>query len=136
LGLLSPEDQQEYITIRSQFENAIAQSHRGERVDVFMQRLKVIRSSIEREPSPQWKQLIVCGVLFLSSTLAINIQQLRILLGKCKSSINVSLQQIGSVSKPSTNEIDQEIATFVPQLREDLPWDLCTVSTKISRKGN
>jgi hypothetical protein len=101
-GLISPEDQQEYITIRSRFQNAIAQSRRGERVNVFIQRLKVIRSFIGRELSAQWKRSTVSGILFLSSALIINIQQLRIILRKCKLSINGSLQQLSSVSKPST----------------------------------
>lgn len=117
--LLTEGDQHDYLIMRSQFHEAIAKSRRGERIDVFVQRLKTIRAFISREPSTQWKRAIVCGVMFLNSALAINIQQLRILMGKCKSSINGSLQQLGYISKPSTHEIDQEMTKMIPLLKDD-----------------
>lgn len=117
--LLTEEDQHEYLILRSQFHEAIAKSRRGERIDVFVQRLKTIRSFISKDPATLWKRAIVCGVMFLNSALAINIQQLRILMGKCKSSINGSLQQLGYVSKPSTHEIDQEMTRMIPLLKDD-----------------
>jgi hypothetical protein len=118
-SVLSTDDQCEYVALCTRFRDAIAQSRRGEGVDVFLQRLKDVRAFIEREPSSMWKRGTVCGVIFLKGSLAINIQQLRLLMGKCKSSINGSLQQLGYLSKPSTPEIDQQLAALVPSLLED-----------------
>jgi hypothetical protein len=78
-----------------------------------------VKTYIEGDGQNQWKRAIVCGVMFLNSALAINIQQLRILMGKCKSSINGSLQQIGYISKPSTHELDQEMTNMIPLLSDD-----------------
>jgi hypothetical protein len=49
---------------------------------MFLQRLKAVRAFIEWEPLSQWKRATVCGVIFLKGSLAINIQQLRLLMGK------------------------------------------------------
>lgn len=118
--LLDESDQQEYLRLRSEFHCAIEKSQRKDRIDIFIQRLKSIRNFIEnRDPSTIWKRVMVSGVMFLSSSLAINIQQLRILMGRCKSSINGSLQQLGYVSKPSTQEIDQEMIQMVSLLKDD-----------------
>jgi hypothetical protein len=117
--LLCEEDQQQYLLLRAQFLEAIAKSRRGERIEVFIQRLKTVKAFIDKDPQNLWKRAIVCGIMFLKSALAINIQQLRILMGKCKSSINGSLQQIGYVSKPSTHEIDQEMTAMIPALKDD-----------------
>lgn len=116
---LSEEDKSEYIGIRNKFHDEIAKSKRGERIDIFITRLKIIRNFIEREPNDQWKRIIVCGIMFLNDALGINIQQLRVLMGKCKSSINGSLQQLGYIAKPLTHDIDQEITKKVPLLKED-----------------
>jgi hypothetical protein len=117
--LLVPEDQQEYLMLRAQFHEEILKSRRGERIDVLVQRLKSIRSFINRDVLSQWKRSLVCGIIFLDNALGINIQQLRNLLGKCKSSINGSLQQLSYVAKPSTREIDSEIARSIPVLKND-----------------
>lgn len=116
---LSEEDKSEYIGIRNRFHDEIAKSKRGERIDIFITRLKIIRDFIEKEPNDQWKRIVVCGIMFLNDALGINIQQLRILMGKCKSSINGSLQQLGYIAKPLTHDIDQEITKKVPLLKED-----------------
>lgn len=119
-SILDEYDQQEYLRLRSEFHCSIEKSQRKDRIDVFVQRLKCIRDFIEkRDPSTMWKRVMVSGVMFLSSSLAINIQQLRVLMGRCKSSINGSLQQLGYVSKPSTQEIDQEMIQMVSLLKDD-----------------
>lgn len=118
--ILDEDDQQEYLRLRSKFHCSIEKAQRKDRIDIFVRRLKAIRHYIEdRDKSTIWKRVMVSGVMFLSSALAINIQQLRILMGRCKSSINGSLQQLGYVSKPSTQEIEQEMVQMVSVLKDD-----------------
>jgi hypothetical protein len=118
-GLLAPDDQREYLALRVQFRETIAKSRRGERIDVFVERLKAIRSFINKDPATQWKRSLVCGVIFLKTALAINIQQLKTFIGKCKSSINGSLQHLSYISKPATHAIDEEIIRLIPLLSTD-----------------
>ncbi|OHS97519.1 hypothetical protein TRFO_36278 [Tritrichomonas foetus] len=117
--LLSEDDKQGYISIKSLFNDDLSKSKRGERFEIFVTRLKTIRDYINRNPNDQWKRSLVCGMVFLTSALGINIQQLRLLMGKCKSSINGSLQQLGYTAKPSTHEIDQELGIKIPCLKND-----------------
>jgi hypothetical protein len=118
-AVLAPEDQREYLALRAQFHEAISKSRRGERIDVFVQRLKSIRAFITKDADSQWRRSLVCGIIFLSNSLAINIQQLRNLLGKCKSSINGSLQQLSYISKPPSNEIEEELTQAIPVMKDD-----------------
>lgn len=117
--LLSDGDRGAYLKLRSRFYDEISKSKRGERIDIFIDRLNLVRAYLDRDESDKWKRCIVCGICFLESALAINIQQLRMLLGKCKSSINGSLQQLGYTAKPSTNEIDLELQQIVPIFKDD-----------------
>jgi hypothetical protein len=55
----------------------------------------------------------------MQAGLAINIRQLKILLGRCKSSINGSLQQIGFVSRPPGQSVDRELMRLIPLLVDD-----------------
>lgn len=117
--LLSDDDRSGYLELRSRFYDEISKSRRGERIEVFVDRLNLVREYIDREETDKWKRCIVCGITFLENALAINIQQLRMLLGKCKSSINGSLQQLGYTAKPSTREIDLELQQIVPIFGDD-----------------
>ena len=83
-------------------------------MDAFVQRLQRIRSYVERGDGDDWKRGLVCGIIFLTNSIAIHIQQFRLLLGKCKSSINGSLQQIGFIAHPQGGPIEQELYFKVP----------------------
>ena len=117
--LLSPEDMKNYHELQSQFHHDIAKSRKGERLDMFLNRLNKIKNFIERGDCNDWRRSVVCGIFFLDSALAIQIQQLRIMLGRCKSSINGSLQQLGYSAQTQLNDVEQQLAHFIPvQYRE------------------
>ncbi|KAK8900186.1 hypothetical protein M9Y10_002509 [Tritrichomonas musculus] len=122
-NLLCDDDKVDYIAIKNRFQDEINLSRHGERLDVFVSRLRIVRRFINKDliPLNRWRRMVSCGIIFLDNcdALAINIQQLKILLGKCKSSINGSLQQLGYIAKPSTNEINQEISQQIPLIKED-----------------
>lgn len=133
--LLSQSDIKDYFMMRNNFSIEINKSKKGERRESFINTLKVIRSFIERNDADDWKRSLVCGVIFLncesgnysqtnilSPAVAINIQQLRILLGKCKSSINGSLQQLGYQSLPASpiGKLYEEVIRKVPYFQQDL----------------
>jgi hypothetical protein len=135
-GLLCPSDRQEYDRLRDNFHEDIGKSRKGERLDVFTDRLNQVRAFIERNDEDQWKRSLVCGVFFLRDSLALNIQQLRTLLGKCKSSINGSLQRLGYSALLPGHEAEQEFLSRIPshcQEPSDLKrWTIRKVASIVS----
>jgi hypothetical protein len=117
--VLSAEDQHDYIALRTQFQDMVGKTRRGESAGVFGDRLRLIRAFIERNESSKWKRSLVCGIAFMDSAIGINIRQLRILLCRCKSSINGSFQQIGYTAKPAGQALDEELRNLIPPLRSD-----------------
>lgn len=113
-NLISQSDLDEYVQLRKSFYDEIRKSRKGERHDAFIRRLRTIRDFVQRGDQDDWKRGLVCGILFLSNGIAIHIQQFRLLLGKCKSSINGSLQQIGFIAHPQGGPIEQELYKMVP----------------------
>jgi hypothetical protein len=97
----------------------MGKSKKGERLDSFTDRLMKIRHFIEYRIDDDWKRSLVCGVFFLPNGLAMNIQQLRMLLGRCKSSINGSLQQLGYMAEPQSQGVNQEFVMRIPARSRD-----------------
>ena len=117
--LLSKSDLDKYIKLRDHFYEDLRKSRKGERLETFVDKLREIQGYIENGDGDQWKRSVVCGIVFLSNSLAINIQQLRILLGKCKSSINGSLQQLGYTSLPQGAPLDKELTSKIPIFKSE-----------------
>lgn len=63
----------------------------------FTAEIKNLKKFIVRGNSDDWKRGIVCGIYWLPENkgIATNIQQLKIILNRCKSSLNASLTKIG-----------------------------------------
>lgn len=112
--LLSPSDLQEYLEIRKEFYDANRKFRKGERLEGFLERLRVIRQFVEHSESNAWCRSLVCGLFFLNNGLAINIQQLKILFGKCKSSINGSLQQLGYITQSPGSSLERDLYEMIP----------------------
>jgi hypothetical protein len=112
--LLSDSDRQQYVALRGRFAEDARKSRRAERFDTFRERLNSVRDFVERNDDDSWKRSLVCGLFFLRNSLAVNIQQVRILFGKCKSLINGSLQQLGYSAERATPEEYEELILRLP----------------------
>ena len=112
--LLTRSDLEAYVKLRKSFYDEIRKSKKGERLDAFIQRILKIKQFVERGDGDDWKRGLVCGIIFLPNSIAIHIQQFRLLLGKCKSSINGSLQAIGFAAHPQGGPIETELLMKVP----------------------
>jgi hypothetical protein len=78
--------------------------------------LEAIKAFAVRDDEDDWKRCIVCGVIWLPGSIAINTRQLRLLIDKCKSSINGSLQRMGYSSVTSRGDTSKQLIEFVPKL--------------------
>jgi hypothetical protein len=121
LSILSLADARDYLSLRVGFQFGQGKSKKGERLDTFLDQLKQIRHFVERAADPDnWKRSMVCGIFFLGDGFAINIQQLRILIGRCKSSINGSLQQLGCSTEIQSSSVHPELLVKIPPSFRDV----------------
>jgi hypothetical protein len=79
--------------------------------------LTKIRQFIEHNEDDSWRRSLVCGVFFLPDALVLHIRQMRILMGRCKSSINGSLQQMGYSAQHQAQRLDRTWFPTVPDPR-------------------
>jgi hypothetical protein len=120
-NLLTDHDRAHYLVLRDRFRGEVSKSKKGERLDSFTEKLKEIKRFTDRGDEDDWKRSFVCGVFFLSSNaLAVSIQQFRVLLGRCKSSINGSLQQLGYTADPPPQNLTPDFLSKIPQDRRDM----------------
>lgn len=114
--LLCDDDRRAYLALQSRFRDSETRSRKGERLDVFMEGLQSIRAFIERDGEGSCLRALVCGVMFLGEQdeLAVNVQKLRVLMGKCKSSLNGSLQRLGYSADPPNPEAQGQLTSHMP----------------------
>ena len=70
---------------------------------------------MKKNNSNDWKRYLVCGICWINDDVAINTRQLRILLGKSKSTINGAFAKMGYETMPFRN--NEELLEKIPFLR-------------------
>lgn len=130
--LLNHDDLRSYFDLQFQFQQETTKSPKGKRLDSFKEKLDKTKKFIEKGDGEDWKRSIVCGIFFcdVPDYLAIQIQQFKLLIGKCKSSINGSFQQLGYVAQP---QLEQEfLSKKIPlQYRKATDFKKWSVRQKI-----
>lgn len=116
---LSKEDQAEYDRIRAALSSKACRNNRNKRVATFAEMLQAIKQFCIRGDGDDAKRCQVCGVAWLPQAIAINTRQLRILIDKCKSSINGSLQRMGYSALALKNEYNQDLFKEIPSLESN-----------------
>lgn len=115
--LLTAEDQQRYKELQEMFSSKQCRNNRNQRLSVFSEILKTVREFCEKGDANDSVRCMVCGYCTLPGGMAVNIRQLRVLVDKCKSSINGSLQRMGAVITPMKNEFAEMLQDKIPSLR-------------------
>jgi len=121
-------DQETYNRMRSEFMTSEHKYNRGKRVEHFETCLLEIRKFCIRGDQNDWKRFLVCGICWCPSLLAVNTRQLRLLLDKCKSSINGALSKMGYSTTTIKGECSNELLNAIPFLRgnyvEQRQWSI------------
>ena len=95
---LSPDDYNHYLSLKATLSSKICRNCRNRRVESFGEMLSAIHCFVTRSNEDMWKRSMVCGVCWYNQNyhtfLCVNIRQMSLLLEKCKSSINGSLQRL------------------------------------------
>jgi hypothetical protein len=117
--MLTTPDQEQYNDLRSTLSSQMCRNRRGKRLEGFAEMLNSIRVFCIRHDEDDWKRCLVCGVCWLPNGIAINNRQLSILIDKCKSSINGSLQKMGYSTLQSRNESSGSLSDAIPLLKNN-----------------
>lgn len=117
--LLGDDDKAAYTQLKRDF--ALGSVRRGSRpntADSFDAMLEAIRNFAERDDGNNWRRFLVCGLCWMDNAIAINTRQLRLLISKCKSSINGSLQKMGYTTSMSHSDSWKILFPHIPLLKD------------------
>lgn len=117
--LLSDEDQEEYKALQKRLTSRVWRNNRNRRVDLFTEMISMIQKFCERNTPEDPLRHFVCGVCCFPGGIAVNIRQLRVLIGKCKASINGSLQKLGCCVAPKNTSMSAILCERIPLLRDN-----------------
>lgn len=114
---LNEHDKAEYLMLKSLLDESSTKRNRGHRMEAFDGVLEAIHRYAERHDDNDWRRFLVCGVCWMDNMIAINTRQLRLLISKCKSSINGSFQKMGYTTNQSHTESRKYLFGKIPLLK-------------------
>ncbi|KAK8870702.1 hypothetical protein M9Y10_008589 [Tritrichomonas musculus] len=135
--LLTEDEKLEYSKLREQLSSPNYKNRRNKSNEVFRDMVDSIKQFAVRNDENDWKRSLVCGIIWLQQSIAINTHQLRLLITKCKSSINGSFQALGYGTVPTVADSASELISKYPFLRHNFSelrqW---TVRQKLNTPSN
>lgn len=117
--LLNERDRVEYTRIRLTLSSSACKHRRHHSKEINMEIMNTIKQFVVRNEADDWRRALVCGICWINDGLAINTRQLRILLSKCKSSINAMFQNIGYAAVPSRSELTDLLTDYFPIIKDN-----------------
>ena len=131
---LSPQDKYQYIYLQNSFNQACTKNKRNMRIDNFQRSLQTLQQYCLRGDGHDWRRCLVCGICWLPDGVAINIRQLTLIVGRCKSSINGSFQKMGYDVIDSRCTVLNAIENIIPILKgnnqETRQWNIRKLGVK------
>ena len=118
-GPLSQEDKVEFQKLRASFHQNQKTSTKDRRLVSFANELQTILKYIEHSPTGRENRTILVGVCFSGPFIGVNTRQLKCFMGRCKSSINGSFQQLGYVALKTKSKSRTCILSIIPSLSKD-----------------
>ena len=118
-GSLSQSDKIEYHRLRNFFHQSQKMSCKDRRLVSFSNELTEILKYIEHSETGRENRTVLVGVCFAGPFIGVNTRQLKNFLGRCKSSINGSLQQLGYVALKTKSKARTCILSILPSLVND-----------------
>lgn len=119
-NILSDFDKYHYNCLRMALSSQYGKNQRNKRIENFTEMLEIIKKFCVRGDGDDWRRFLVCGYCCFPEGIAINTRQLKILILKCKSSINGSLHKMGFNPNFGRAEACNSLLNAIPYLRENL----------------
>ena len=133
-NLLNESDKEGYWQLRSALASPICKNRRNKSIQTFNDVINTIKAYVVRKDEGDLGRSLVCGIIWLEDGIAINTHQLRMIISKCKSSINGSFQALGYGTIPTGADSAGELIRKFPFMRNNFAelrqW---TVRQKISK---
>ncbi|KAK8876110.1 hypothetical protein M9Y10_006297 [Tritrichomonas musculus] len=114
---LSKEDYDYYQNLQNILSSHICRNCRNRRVESFNEILSAIRYFVDRTNQDIWKRCLICGVCWHKNYICVNIRRLSEFLGKCKSSVNGSLQRLYLNSLQNKQQSFKILTEAIPYLK-------------------
>jgi uncharacterized protein YhhL (DUF1145 family) len=112
---LSESDRTRYLELESSFQHT-HRTRRARRGLTFAKELRAIINFIDSEPLGYELRCILTGIACVGRYILIHTLQLQILLGRLKSSINATLQDLRYVAIQSRSQARQCVAMWLPSM--------------------
>lgn len=119
--LLNEQDKLSYKYLRQTLASPRCKNRRNRSAKTFNDILEAIKKYVVRGDGHDHDRALVCGVCWLRNSIAINTRQLRLILSKCKSSINGSFQTLGYGTIPNGTESTAELIKYFPEFESNFP---------------
>ncbi|EAX95953.1 hypothetical protein TVAG_077950 [Trichomonas vaginalis G3] len=116
---LSQDDKIEFQRLRTLFHKNQKTSTKDRRLVSFSNELQTVLKYLEHSASGRENRTILVGVCFAGQFICVNTRQLKNFLGRCKSSINGSLQQLGYVALKTKSKARTVVLSIIPSLAND-----------------
>ncbi|OHT05588.1 hypothetical protein TRFO_26584 [Tritrichomonas foetus] len=116
---LSQEDKNEFQRLRAHFHQSQKVSSKDPRLVSFSNELHSVLKFIERSEQGRECRTILTGVAFAGPFICVNTRLLKSFLGRCKSSINGSFQQLGYVAIKTKSKARSCVLAIMPTLIND-----------------
>lgn len=116
---LTQEDKTEFQKLRNHFHQSQKISSKDSRLVSFSNELHTVLKYIEHSEQGRECRTILTGVAFAGPFICVNTRQLKCFLGRCKSSINGSFQQLGYVAIKTKSKARACILAILPSLISD-----------------
>jgi hypothetical protein len=118
-AILSNQDKQTYLNLRSKFVQPARPHQKDRNSIVFRSEVHSIIDYIDSSVPGREHRSIICGLLVADPFICVNNRQLKHLIGRCKSSINGSFQQIGYMAVKTKDKARQCTKVLIPSLATD-----------------
>jgi hypothetical protein len=117
---ISQEDRKEFTRLRASFHNQQKNPVKDRRLVSFFNELQTVLDFTDRSSSGIEERCILSGVAFGGAFICVNTQQLKSFVGRCKSSINGSFQQMGYVAMKTKGKAKACLLSVLPSLTTEM----------------
>lgn len=109
----------EFLKLRLHFHQGQKAAHKDRRLASFSSELEAILNFCKSDPHEYQLRCILSGIAFAGPFVCVNTRQLKSFLGRCKSSINGSFQQLGYNAIKTKSKARACILSILPILNND-----------------